>query len=227
MFKRKNRILAVIICMALILASLPISAFADRLVPDVTLTEGDIAYGFAPSEAECSSSDPSVAWIDSDGNLNALKAGTATVSVPGKGDFTVSINDYTDGSEVIGNLKILARYNDSMQFYDGHVYLLFTSYQDGVVPGGVCFNRELYNQKLEWDQFENVTYELDITKNQFDTMMMYLNGNLNKFSILKNSCATVALRAWNAAIGSRNGEDTAYKLSYAGFHTEYRRRVRK
>ena len=33
-------------------------------------------------------------------------------------------------NESVGQLKILARYNDSMQFYDGHVYLLFTSYLD-------------------------------------------------------------------------------------------------
>ena len=26
--------------------------------------------------------------------------------------------------EPVGQLKILARYNDSMSFYDGHVYLL-------------------------------------------------------------------------------------------------------
>ena len=84
---------------------------------------------------------------------------------------------------------------------------------DGVVDGGVCFNRELYNQKLEWDQFENVTYDLDITRNQLNLMTMYLGGNNGKFSILKNSCATVALRAWNAAVGTRNGEDTAYKLT--------------
>ena len=45
--------------------------------------------------------------------------------------------------------------------------------------------------------------------------VMYLGGNLNKFSILKNSCATVALRGWNAAVGTRNGEPTAYHLDAA------------
>ena len=42
------------------------------------------------------------------------------------------ITAYADSAEPVGQLKILARYNDSMQFYDGHVYLLFTSYKDGV-----------------------------------------------------------------------------------------------
>ncbi len=93
------------------------------------------------------------------------------------------------------------------------VGLDYTKLLDGVVEGGVCFNRELYNQKLEWDQYENVTYDMDITTNQLTTMAMYLQGNLNKFNILKNSCATVALRAWNAAVGTRNGKDTAYKLT--------------
>ena len=260
-----------------------------------------------------------------------------------------------EGNEIVGQLKILARYNDSMQFYDGHVYLLFTSYKDGVeiriddlyrgyeisdqyyqemaadiangsnhtgsdadrlftlrddmksvtlnrgqvvtigmyrgfdltvpqaalgsimnstlvtaaagsedamktsvvlaffgylkndrltldnlpafemladlqakgvdinllldgtVEGGVCFNRELYNQKLEYDQYENVTFALDITQAQLDRMQRALQGNLNRFSILKNSCATVALRGWNAAVGiDENGQKTGYYLEPSG-----------
>ena len=317
---------------------------------DISMTEGDVIAGFAPEETACESSDPSVAWVDPEGKLNALKEGTASINVPGEGTYTVNVSDYTDGSEVVGKLKLLARYNDSMQFYDGHVYLLFTSYQDGVeisvpdlygkydisdqyytdiktdisngsnhtgsdtdkyftftngsgnmtldrgeivtigmyrgfdlsiyeaalgsvtnstlwkglsdsaksavmdiilqlingkdiskeellerlneifegkdydynllldgtVEGGVCFNRELYNQKLEWDQYENVTYEMDITRNQLDRMVYALGGNNGYFSILRNSCATVALRAWNAAVGRRDGADTAYKLNPVG-----------
>lgn len=352
--KFKTRFLALALCVALLLSCFPLTAFADEVeTTEVAMTEGDVIADFAPADTACTSSDPSVAWVDANGSLNALKEGTAIVTVPteeGSTEYTVTVGDYTDGSEVVGNLKILARYNDSMQFYDGHAYLLFTSYQDGVnvtvndlyggyevadkyyedirediangsnhtgndadkyftfnedmksvtldrgeavsigmyrdfalsvpqaalgsiknsslwtslsatakseivkfifnflntgntsteeaianikavctaegvdytklldgvVDGGVCFNRELYNQKLEWDQYENVSYELDITRNQLNTMTMYLHGNLNKFSIFKNSCATVALRAWNAAVGTRNGVPTAYALSAAG-----------
>ena len=291
---------------------------------------------------------PSLGW-DGSGNLNAMKTGTAVITAAGR-ECAVTVATYTDGTEIVGRLKLLARFNDSMQFYDGHVYLLFTSYQDGVtinvpdlyagytiadqyytdiqadiangsnhtgkdadayftlskemtgvtlkrgqnvtigmyrdfdltvaqaalgsiqnsslwanledagkttmmenffslldkgvlstdqvlarfqalcadigadytklldgtVNGGVCFNRELYNQKLEWDQYENITYELDITRKQLNALVHYLGGNLNRFSMVKNSCATVALRAWNAAVGTRNGKDTAYKLSASG-----------
>ena len=88
---------------------------------------------------------------------------------------------------------------------------------DGVVAGGVCFNRELYNQKLEWDQYENVTFAVDITQAQLDRMENALGGNLNKFSILKNSCATVAVKAWNAAVGTTAGGDkTDYYLEPSG-----------
>ena len=348
--KSLSRILAVVLCLMLIVSCIPFQASAETITETVSMTEGDVIKEFAAADAECVSSNPDVAWVDSDGSLNALKTGTATITVPNGDDtteYTVTVSDYTDGSAVAGNLKILARFNDSMQFYDGHVYLIFTSYQDGVtinvpdlyaaytiddkyykdinediangsnhtgndadkyftfsdstksvtlnrgevvtigmyrdfdlsvpqaalgsiknssawttlekagkaavietlfkflddhtistdeavakikaafdevgldynkaldgvVDGGVCFNRELYNQKLEWDQFENVTYDLDITRNQLNLMTMYLGGNNGKFSILKNSCATVALRAWNAAVGTRNGEDTAYKLT--------------
>ena len=57
---------------------------------------------------------------------------------------------------------------------------------------------------------------MDITKNQLEKAVESLGGNLNKFSILKNSCATVALGAWNAAVGTRDGQDTAYKLTSSG-----------
>ena len=349
----KTRVFALVLCIALLATFFPMSAFAETN-ESLSIVEGDVVRDFAPAGAECISSDPSIAWVDDTGTLNALKPGTVTVTVPsGDGEpteYTVTVEDFTDGSEIVGNLKILARYNDSMQFYDGHVYLLFTSYQDGVtitvddlyggyhidefyykeiaedisfgsnhtgneagtyfeydedmtsvtlnrgeivtigmyrgfdlsiyqaafgsiknssfwtdleregkaavienvfsfldsgkmseedavakikavfeelgadyntaldgvVEGGVCFNRELYNQKLEWDQYENVTYEMDITRNQLKTMEMYLGGNLNKFSMLKNSCATVALRAWNAAVGTRNGEPGAYWLTSSG-----------
>jgi len=336
------------LCLALLIGCFPLTAFAES-AETLSLTEGDVIADFVPAGTACTSTDPSVAWVDENGSLNALKPGAVTVS-DGQTETAVTVADYDDGSAVVGNLKLLARFNDSMQFYDGHVYLLFTSYQDGVeikvddlyagyaisdryyadirqniangsnhtgnatddyftfskemksvtldrgelvtigmyrdfdmsvpqaalgsiknsslwkdlsaagkttvvetlfkmletgrisaddamarfkelldaenldynklidgvVDGGVCFNRELYNQKLEWDQYENVTYDMDITENQLQTLVANLGGNLNKFSILKNSCATVALRAWNAAVGTRDGADTAYKLSSTG-----------
>lgn len=334
------------LCVAMVTALFPSVAFADE---PTTMTAGDVIAEFVPAGTVCESADPSVAWVDEAGSLNALRPGTTTIS-DGEQTCEVQVGAYSDGSPIVGNLKILARYNDAMQFYDGHVYLLFTSYQDGVtvgvsdlygayrisdhyyadinesiangsnhtgsdadkyftftndtntmtlnrgqivtvgmyrgfdlsipqaaigciqnstlwtgltdavktdiietvfkflndgslstegafarvkeiataegldytqlldgvVEGGVCLNRELYNQKLEWDQYENVTYDLDITQNQLNMLFAYLNGNLNNFSILKNSCATVALRGWNAAVGTRNGVDTAYKLSATG-----------
>ncbi len=344
-----SRFLALLLSAALLLTSFSLSAFAEEADTTVEMIAGGVITEFAPAGTECVSTDPSVAWVDENGSLNALKEGEATITI-GDQNYTVTVDGYSDGSDIVGSLKILARYNDNMPFYDGHVYLLFTSYQDGVqitvndlyagyeiaddyykdirediangsnhtgndaekyftldkdmnsvtldrgeivtigmyrdfdlsvvqaalgsiknsslwtdlsatakteiirilfnllntgslsteeaianikaictkenldynklldggVDGGVCFNRELYNQKLEWDQYENVAYELDITRNQLNTMAMYLCGNNGNFSILKNSCATVALRTWNAAVGTRNGEATAYRLSTEG-----------
>lgn len=358
----KSKLCAIVLSVVMAMSLTP--AFALAQEPDmvagevainnpIAMVEGDVITGFVPAGTSCASTNPSIAWVDNAGSLNALQVGTTTISATSETgetlNYEVSVSDYTDGSEVVGKLKLLARFNDSMQFYDGHAYLLFTSYKDGVeitvddlygghqindqyytdirediangsnhtgtdaekyftfdenmstvtlnrgeivtigmyrgfdlsvyqallgcfqnstvspdivnagktgivlsafeyldtgkvtpevafaqlatvaeelgtdtgmlfngvVEGGVCFNRELYNQKLEWDQYENVTYELEITQNQLDKMAQTFNGQLNKFSILKNSCATVALRAWNAAVGTRDGHDTAYKLDAA------------
>jgi hypothetical protein len=347
---KRGRILSLLLVICVLLQAFSIAVFAQEET-SLSLTEGDLIENFAdPESGPILSSDRSVAYVDAEGALKALKEGTATVTVADK-DYQVTVEDYTDGTDVVGQLKILARFNDSMSFYDGHVYLLFTSYKDGVeikvddlyagyeirdqyyteirrniangsnhtgsdtekyftfrddmtsvtldrgeivtigmyrdfymsiyqaifgtitgssmwgtltdtikgevinalfkallgsngntdpsdfekliatlrengldyhalldgvVDGGVCFNRELYNQKLEWDQYENVTYELDITENQLKKLTATLGGNLNRFSMLKNSCATVTLRAWNAAVGTKDGEDTAYKLDPTG-----------
>lgn len=347
MKKSLLKVFSLFLCLALLIGCFPLTAFAADT--EIDLTEGDVVAEFVPAGTACTSTDPSIAWVDENGSLNALKPGVVTVS-DGTTEYTVTVGDFSDGSPVVGNLKLLARFNDSMQFYDGHVYLLFTSYQDGVeikvddlyagyeisdryyediradiangsnhtgnitddyftyskemksvsldrgeivtigmyrdfdmtvpqaalgsiknsslwtdltvagktsviealfklvdsgnistdealarfkaileeegldynklidgvVDGGVCFNRELYNQKLEWDQYENVTYDMDITADQLSVLVDNLGGNLNKFSIIKNSCATVALKAWNAAVGTRNGADTAYKLTSSG-----------
>lgn len=352
------KLLTCILSIALVSTFLPVWAFAQPSGSAssgfVEMTEGDILSGFAEAGEECISADPAIAAVDENGNLKAFKAGTTVISVPagngGEKQVTVQVDEFDDGSETVGTLKIVARFNDSMQFYDGHVYLIFTSCQDGltisvpdlygayeisdqyyrdirediangsnhtgtdtdryftftkdletmtlnrgeavsigmyrgfdlsveqaalgslmnssawgsiaasgkaavvtglfqaineetaganealeelmmllaetgqdyqafldgVVEGGLCFNREFYNQKLEWDQYENVTYKTDITANQLAAMEEALSGNLNRFSILKNSCATVAVKAWNAAVGTRDGADTAYRLEATG-----------
>lgn len=115
------------LCLTLLLACLPVSAFAESADTSLFLTAGEVQKEFVPAGIACTSSDPSIAWVDEAGTLNALKSGSATITVPseeGQTEYTVTVSDYSDGSEIVGNLKILARYNDSMQFYDGHVYLL-------------------------------------------------------------------------------------------------------
>lgn len=349
MRKTHRRITSLLLSVLIMLALMPAAAFAETDDQagggTVRMIAGEMLSGFEGY----TSKDPTVAWVDGSGRLCAMKEGETTVTTATEsGTFTrkVSVSRYDDGSPVVGRLKILARYNDSMQFYDGHTYLLFTSYKDGVkisvddlyagyeisdtyyrdikndisagsnhtgtdadkyfsyrndmksvtldrgeivtigmyrdfdltvpqaalgslqnstlwgglrregktaaienlfalvdmgdislekainnckalikeagldyrkwtdgvVNGGVCFNRELYNQKLEWDQYENVTYELDITQKQLNALTGTLGGNGGNFSIMRNSCATVAVNAWNAAVGTRDGEDTSYKL---------------
>ena len=351
--KGRRSLICLVLSFFLVFQTLSAAGFvshAEEAGPTkVTMTEGEVKKEFIPAGVAATSEDPAIAWVDGEGNLRAMKPGSVRISTEEE-EYTVFVDDYSDGTEIVGNLKLLVRYNDSMPFYDGHDYLLFTSYKDGVsieVPdlyagytisdqyyadiredisygsnhtgndpsdyftltegmtgitlnrgeivtigmyrafdlsikdtilnmlqnstlwteiteagktaviriilaalaekpndamseleelksvlnkenldimklldgvtdGGVCFNRELYNQKLEWDQYENVTYEMDITERQLELLTEGLQGNLNKFSLLKNDCTSVATRAWNLAVGTRDGEDTSYKLDPTG-----------
>ena len=91
----KTRLFALVLCLTLLASCLPMTAFADSAETVVEMTAGDMLTGFAPAGTDCDSSDPSVAWVDSQGDLRALKAGTATVSVPGdegQTDHTVIVS---------------------------------------------------------------------------------------------------------------------------------------
>ena len=68
---------ALVACGAMVVGLLPSQTFADV---STQMTEGDVIAGFVPAGTACESSDPSVAWVDSEGNLKAMKAGKATVS---------------------------------------------------------------------------------------------------------------------------------------------------
>ena len=135
MKKLKTKVFAIVLCLAMVLTLMPVLTFAESgslpASSEIQLTEGDVTAGFVPAGTVAVSEDPSVAWIDAQGNLKALKAGATSILVETedneKAQYDVTIAGYSDGSEVVGKLKILARYNDSMAFYDGHVYLLFTS----------------------------------------------------------------------------------------------------
>ena len=72
-------------------------------------------------------------------------------------------------------------------------------------PGGVWINRELYNQKLEYDQGPNEVIEQDATGEQLNVMLDYFRSN-SYFNTFTHNCTTVAAGAWNEAIGTTTAE---------------------
>ena len=72
-------------------------------------------------------------------------------------------------------------------------------------PGGVWINRELYNQKLEYDQGPNEVIEQDATGEQLNVMLDYFRSN-SYFNTFTHNCTTVAAGAWNEAIGTTTNE---------------------
>ena len=95
--------LSLLLCLVLLISCVPLTALAAE--SELNMTEGDVITGFVPSGTACTTTDASVAWVDDNGNLNALKPGTVTVS-DGQTETTVTVADYADGSEVVGNLEL-------------------------------------------------------------------------------------------------------------------------
>lgn len=75
---------------------------------------------------------------------------------------------------------------------------------DGIVDGGLCLNRELYNQKYKYDQYKNATYEVEITQSELNNLIESIrSGDYNKFSFITKSCAVSAIGLWNATFADR------------------------
>ena len=80
MRKKLLKALALTLGVMLIMSCLPLTAFAAEGDTELSMTEGDVITGFVPAGTACTSSDTSIAWVDGNGSLNAMKAGTATIS---------------------------------------------------------------------------------------------------------------------------------------------------
>ncbi len=75
-------------------------------------------------------------------------------------------------------------------------------------PGGVWINRELYNQKLGYDQGPNQVIEQDATNEQL-SYMLDLFAEESYFNFFTHNCSTVGADVWNALYGyttDENGE---------------------
>ncbi len=71
--------------------------------------------------------------------------------------------------------------------------------------GGVFINRELWNQKYEYDQGPNEVIEQDATKEQLNVMLDYISKN-SYFNIFNHNCSTVGSGAWNEIYGYKTND---------------------
>ena len=78
--KSLSRVLAVVLCVMLLVSCIPFQASAETTPEAISMVAGDVTKEFVPAGTETESTDPSIAWVDSNGNLNAMKAGTATIT---------------------------------------------------------------------------------------------------------------------------------------------------
>ncbi|MCR4839481.1 MAG: hypothetical protein K5897_11215 [Eubacterium sp.] len=106
--KHSNRlakcILALILAVIFPIQSLPGNAFAAyaKEEQEIAMTEGEIRSGFIGEGQTAESEDPSVAWVDSDGNLCAMRAGVTVISTdPDSEEEETVLHDITVNGESI------------------------------------------------------------------------------------------------------------------------------
>ena len=78
--KSLSRVLAVVLCVMLLVSCIPFQASAETTQEAISMVAGDQIVGFVPAGTDTESTDLSVAWVDSSGNLNAMKEGTADLT---------------------------------------------------------------------------------------------------------------------------------------------------
>ena len=90
---------------------------------------------------------------------------------------------------------------------------------DGATDGGIWVNREMYDQRYQYDQYPHEIYQVDITQAEFDNMMKVLNSN-NYYSMMNHNCSSVASMVWNAAVGYEADENGVYLTDAHGNRLE-------
>lgn len=105
-------------------------------------------------------------------------------------------------------------------------YPLFEAVYNSKTPGGVCFNQELYNQKVGYDQAPNMMIEHDITMGETEAVLgVFGTRGKDKYNVMHNNCASIAVEAWNTAFGTctdSNGHSYYIPsgISYNGYNID-------
>jgi len=86
---------------------------------------------------------------------------------------------------------------------------------DGTTNGGIWINREMYDQRYQYDQYPHEIYHVDITQAEFNNMMQAVNSN-NYYSMLNHNCSSVAANIWNATVGYKADEFGYYVTDKKG-----------
>ena len=100
--KRLSRVLAVVLCVMLLVSCIPFQASAETTQEAISMVAGNQIVGFVPAGTDTESTDLSVAWVDSIGNLNAMKEGTATITVK----YTDEVLDTIAKIDAIGEVQL-------------------------------------------------------------------------------------------------------------------------
>jgi len=90
---------------------------------------------------------------------------------------------------------------------------------DGATDGGLWVNREMFDQRYQYDQYPHEIYKVDITQAEFDNMMKALNSS-NYYNLLNHNCSSVASYVWNAAVGYEADENGLYLTDAHGNRLE-------
>lgn len=112
-------------------------------------------------------------------------------------------------------MYIMAHFGQVMKKIASKSYIDGKDVIDGTTDGGIWINREMYDQRYQYDQYPHEIYKVDITEYEFNNMMQALNSN-NYYSMLNHNCTSVASAVWNATVGYETDEYGYYLTDKKG-----------
>ena len=147
--------------------------------------------------------------------MQSIKGSTLSEITPAAQYLVTQIEAYLRGEEFDGPLTFDSAVR-ALALMFGFSWFTGENPADGLTPGGLCVNREMFNEFRRNDsQFPNNYHQIEITADELAQFKAYLSNPQNNFyNLFSMNCASGVRNAWNQTLADR--PDLRLKANYSG-----------